>query len=172
MDSAAHPDLRALTQRSTMPQRSVERVEGVVVRGHGVASGTGATSPFAAGTIDLQAPHLAARGVDLSAYHHATINLDIDPFALRLVVPRWTLEGVEWTDVHEAETFSFVECTLTHRGRTVDALVYHPHPETKPMHHQPGTVVELLAPLLPGLGYGDVLTFAPAVGQGELRRQE
>lgn len=151
-----------------MSTSSVERVEGVVVRGHGVASGTGATSPFAAGTIELQAPHLAARGVDLSGFHTATINLDISPFALNLLAPRWTVEGVEWTDVHGAETFSFVECTVTHERREVAALVYHPHPETKPMHHQPATVVELLAPLLPGLGYGDRLGFAPARGQAEL----
>ena len=34
----------------------------------------------------------------------------------------------------------------------------HPHPETKPMHHQPSTVVELLLPHLPGLTPGETLT--------------
>ena len=74
-----------------------------------------------------------------------------------------------WTDVHPPETFSFVECVLTHGGRDVDALIYHPHPETKPMHHQPGTVVEVLAPFVEGLAYGDEVTVTLTEGQAELR---
>ena len=38
--------------------------KGVVVAGHGVASGRASDSPFAAGTIELQAPHFRARGLD------------------------------------------------------------------------------------------------------------
>lgn len=142
------------------------QASGTVVAGHGVASGRWAGSPFGAGTIELQAPHLAAQGVDLTGYHHATINVDVSPFALRMTDPQWTATDVEWTDAHGAETFSFAQCRLTHAGRTVDALVYQPHPETKPeMNHQPPTVVELLAPFLDGLAYGDPVTIELAQGE-------
>ena len=141
---------------------------GVVVAGHGVASGRSASSPFSAGTIALQAPRFAEHGLDLSGYHHATINIDLAPFALRLVAPRWRFDDVAWTEVHPPETFSFVECSLTHAGRTVAALIYHPHPETKPMHHQPGTVAEVLAPFVEGLAYGDEVTVTLADGQAAL----
>lgn len=140
---------------------------GTVVAGHGVASGRSADSPFAAGTIALQTPHLAARGLDISGYHPATINLDVAPVALRLLTPRHTFTDVRWTDVHAAETFSFVDMTTTWHGRAVSGLVYHPHPETKPAHEQPGTVVELLLPHLDGLGYGDTLTITLAAGQAD-----
>lgn len=145
---------------------------GVVVTGHGVASGRSADSPFEAGTIELQAPHFHERGLDLSAYRSATINVDLAPHALRLLEPRWRFEDVAWTTVHPPETFSFVECRLTWAGRTVDALLYHPHPETKPMHHQPGTVVEVLAPHLEGLSYGDEVVVEVAAGQAVLERSQ
>lgn len=133
---------------------------GTVVAGHGVASGRASDSPFPAGTIELQTPRLLEHGVDLRGYHPGTVNVDLAPHRLRLLRPRWTVTDLAWTDVHPPETFSFVECRLTHAGRTVDALVYHPHPETKPMHHQAPTVVELLAPFLPGLANGDEVTLA------------
>lgn len=147
------------------------RAKGVVVAGHGVASGRAADSPFAGGTIALQAPHFADQGLDLSPFVPATVNLDIAPHRLVPVAPRWTFADVEWTEVHGPETFSFVECTAQWRGEVHDGLVYLPHPETKPMHHQPSTVVELLLPHLDGLAAGDILevelpvqqaTFAPA----------
>lgn len=143
---------------------------GVVVQGHGVASGRSPGSPFAAGTIALQAPHLRGRGLDLDGFHPATINVDLAPAVLRVTAPRWRFKDVAWTEVHPPETFSFVECRIGHAGREVDALIYHPHPETKPMHHQPSTVVEVLAPFIDGLGYGDEVTLALAPGQAELRR--
>ncbi|HCE60076.1 MAG TPA: hypothetical protein DER11_01325 [Janibacter terrae] len=139
--------------------------KGVVVAGHGVASGRAADSPFAAGTIELQAPHLAARGLDLTPFVMATVNVDLAPLRLVLEEPRWTFADVRWTDVHPAETFSFVECAVTRRGERVEGLVYHPHPETKPMHHQPATVVELLLPRLRGLAPGDALRLEVAEGQ-------
>lgn len=143
---------------------------GHVVAGHGVASGRATTSPFPAGTIKLQTPPLLERGVDLRGYHPGTINVDLAPWQLRLLRPRWTVTDLAWTDVHPPETFSFVECTLTTVRGQVDALVYHPHPETKPMHHQAPTVVELLAPFVPGLSPGDEVTVTLAAGQAELER--
>lgn len=145
-------------------------VTGSVVPGHGVASGRASDSPFPAGTIELQAPHFAARGLDLSPFVMATVNLDIAPHRLVLQAPRWTFTDVAWTDVHPPETFSFVECSVTRAGAkgAVPGLIYHPHPETKPMHHQPSTVIELLLPRLPGLRAGDVLEVEVAAGQARV----
>lgn len=142
---------------------------GTVVAGHGVASGRLADSPFAAGTIALQTPHLREHGIDLGGYHPATVNLDVAPDELVLLGPRWTAAQVAWTDVHGPETFSFVECRVARGDVVVDGLVYHPHPETKPAHHQPRTVVELLLPHLPDLRTGDRLDVAVAEEQAGFR---
>lgn len=145
-----------------------QQAKGVVVAGHGVASGRAGDSPFAGGTIALQAPHFAAGGLDVSPFVPATVNLDVAPHRLVPESPRWTFADVAWTDVHPPETFSFVECTARWRGEEHAGLVYLPHPETKPMHHQPSTVIELLLPRLDGLVAGDLLDVALAPGQAHL----
>lgn len=135
-------------------------VVGTVVRGHGVASGNNPDSPFPAGTITLQRPVFAALGLDLSTVHPATINIDLAPATYSVRRPAHTFVDVRWTDVHGPETFSFLTCVLTQRGtpQAYTGWVYYPHPETKPMHDQPATVLEVLMPHLPGLTYGDVVT--------------
>ncbi|MFN2320675.1 MAG: hypothetical protein ABR500_13465 [Dermatophilaceae bacterium] len=135
-------------------------VSGTVVCGHGVASGRNPESPFPAGTIALQMPVFAVLGLDLGDMHPATINVDIAPVMHAIRRPAHTFADVRWTDVHDPETFSFVTCVLTREGdpRTYAGWVYYPHPETKPMHDQPATVLEVLMPHLPGLAYGDTVT--------------
>lgn len=159
-------------------------VEGVVVRGHGVASGVSPSTPYPDGTITLQLPHFAARGLDLSGFHLATINVDISPRRFSLRRPTHSFPDVHWTDRHGPETFSFARCRLTRvGGRAVagaregsnsedrreeltsdegsfEGWIYYPHPETKPMHDQPPTVLELLMPVVPDLDYGDSVTLA------------
>lgn len=146
------------------------RAKGVVVAGHGVASGRADDSPFPAGTIALQAPHFADRGLDLTPFVLATVNLDLAPLRLLPRTPRWTFPDVAWTDVHGPETFSFVECSVRRDGDEYAGLVYLPHPETKPMHHQPSTVVELLLPPVPGLTAGEVLEVTAPAAQAEFAR--
>lgn len=165
-------------------------VDGVIVRGHGVASGVSPDSPYPAGTIALQLPYFAARGLDLGGMHPATINVDIAPRSYAIRRPAHTFPEVRWTDLHGAETFSFVRCWLTRvpsssstmstssTSSTVSASktsrpakdveqypgwIYYPHPETKPMHKQPASVLEVLMPYVRGLTYGDAvtLTFDP-----------
>lgn len=163
-------------------------VAGVIVRGHGVASGANPDSPYPAGTIPMQLPHLAARGLALSGIHPATVNVDITPHRYAIRRPVHTFRDVHWTDLHGPETFSFLRCRLTKvastRGSTsngstglgpsggsslppgsgdsgdvvhADGWVYFPHPETKPMHEQPASVLEVLMPYLSGLAYGDAV---------------
>ena len=140
---------------------------GIVAEGFGFASGRarGAASPFSAGTLTLQAPHFAARGLDLAALvpglRWGTINIRLSA-PLRLVAPDWTLRGVDWT-VGEPdpaariapEDFSFLRCRLRIEGAEVSGLIYHPHPETKPdlNAHDPH-VVEVIAPPIAALRPG------------------
>jgi hypothetical protein len=144
------------------------------VAGHGVASGRATTSPYPAGTIHLQAPFFAARGIDLAPFFAGTLNLEAPRGHWRLSDPDAHLEAMEWTDRHPPETFSFWHCHLrvaaepaaTAAGEgegtapgVVDppgqaALIYYPHPETKRAHHQAPSCLEVLAPWIPGLHPG------------------
>jgi len=132
---------------------------GVVLQGHGVASGRAATSPYPAGTISLQAPFFAAAGLDLSPFQPATLNLDFSPGEWRLQEPDHHVEQLHWTEHHPPETFSFWRCQLrlVPVGPWVPALIYYPHPETKQAHHQPAGALEVLAPPLGSIEPGAVL---------------
>jgi hypothetical protein len=83
-----------------------------LVAGHGVASGRAATSPYPAGTIHLQAPFFAARGIDLAPYFAGTLNLEASWGHWRLNDPDERVEALAWTDRHPPETFSFWHCRL------------------------------------------------------------
>ncbi len=131
---------------------------GRLVSGHGVASGQASDSPYPAGTIALQAPLFAKRGLDLSAYQFATLNLDFSPGEWRLADPDHRVEELVWTDRHPPETFSFWQCQLQPASGVIppmQALIYYPHPETKQAHHQPPSLLELLAPPLGLLSPGE-----------------
>jgi hypothetical protein len=140
------------------------RVGGVVVEGHRVASGANRDPRFPGGTIAMQAPHFRAWGLDLSSYHPATLNLSVAPHTVNLGQAEVTLRQVRWHPTEPAEDFSFAPCLLETARRTVDALVYWPHPDTKPRHIQSPDVVELLAPWIEGLGYGDRVTLVTGDG--------
>jgi hypothetical protein len=133
--------------------------EGVLVAGHGVASGRATGSPYPAGTIALQTPHFAAAGVDLSPYLPATLNLAFPGGRWRLCDPHHRVPQLRWTDRHPPETFSFWRCQLrpADGADAVAALIYYPHPETKRAHHQPEGLLELLAPPLGPLPPGTPL---------------
>ena len=123
-----------------------------VVAGHQVASRASAVYPK--GTIEMQTPFFRARGLDLSGYRSATINLDLGSRQFRLRRPAFYFPQVAWTDLHPPEDFSFCRCRLTYRGQTVEGLVYYPHPETKIRHHQQQSILEVIAPPIEGLEYG------------------
>jgi hypothetical protein len=142
-------------------------VSGTVIRGHGVASGSG-KSPYPEGTVKMQKPFFEALGLDLSGFHEGTLNLDIAPFRFRLVEPEHTFRRVEWTHLHPPEDFSFSRCRILHAGLEVGGWIYTPHPETKADHFQPPTMLEVLAPFLPGIAYGDEVTLRVPRGQVEI----
>lgn len=128
---------------------------GTVISGHGVASGRSVDSPYPAGTIALQAPHFAARGIDLSDCWPGTINLNFAPCSVRLRQPDHCISDLFWTEHHPPETFSFWRIELRVTGELpVRGWIYRPHPETKQRHWQPESMLELLAPSVPGVVSG------------------
>jgi len=155
---AAHSGLTPATETS------LHWVRCWLVAGHGVASGRAATSPYPAGTIHLQAPFFAARGIDLAPFFAGTLNLEAARGHWRLRDPDAHVEALEWTDRHPPETFSFWHCRLRVPSvlaapaiiepAGLAALIYYPHPETKRAHHQAPSCLEVLAPWIPGLQPG------------------
>jgi hypothetical protein len=132
-------------------------VAGTVVQGHQVASGGTAASPYPRGTIEMQLPHFQARGLDLGSIFLGTLNVSIAPWVPRLVQPDITLPLVKWSPPHPPETFSFSRCWIEIDQQRYDGWIYYPHPETKPAHFQAPSTLEVLAPTIAGLAYGDSL---------------
>ncbi|MCX6951837.1 MAG: hypothetical protein NTV51_06685 [Verrucomicrobia bacterium] len=134
-----------------------QRVQGVVRRGHRVASGTGEDRRYPEGTLRMQRPFFAALGLDLAGFYEGTLNVDIAPRSFALAEPRHTFRRVRWTDLHPPEDFSFSQCVVCHRGGEHAGWVYTPHPETKAAHFQPPTMLEILLPWVEGVNYGDTV---------------
>ncbi len=133
---------------------SWQRVQGNIVRGHGVASGTGVDRRYPAGTLQMQRPFFAERGLDLSPFHDGTLNLDIAPLSFNLAHPTHTFRQVEWTHLHPPEDFSFSRCRLIVKNQSYKGWVYTPHPDTKAAHFQPPSMLEIIAPFIAGMTYG------------------
>lgn len=138
-------------------RRSPIRLPATVVRGHGVAGGSNPDSPHPDGTIALQMPCFAARGLDLSGYHPATLNLSTRPAALHFHAPPHRFDDVRWTDLHGPETFEFVHVVLELPHGEVEGWGYRPTAETKAAHPQPADVLEVIAPYVPELEQTDTL---------------
>lgn len=142
---------------NVMAQADWVTVSGVIIAGHGVASGIAADSPYPKSTIALQTPFFKAQGLDLSHYFSGTLNVSITPHQFELRRPRYTFPQVAWTTAHPPETFSFCDCRLKFRGDRTQGLIYYPHPETKKTHFQDASVLELLMPKVEGIRYGDAI---------------
>lgn len=130
-------------------------ITGRLIRGHGVASGRDPASPYPAGTISLQRPLFAQRGLDLSDCFAGTLNVSLAPLELRSTHPDHCFEQLDWTDRHPPETFRFwrvlVRCS---DSPPLGGWIYQPDPQTKQRHGQPPQVVEVLAPPLEGIAPG------------------
>ena len=124
------------------------------MRGYGVASGTGAKSPYPAGSLELQLPHFRAQGLDLNRYFLGTLNLKLDATSFTLTKPRYYFAQVRWTNLHGPEDFSFSPCRIGFRSIRHDGLIYYPHPSTKPAHHQPPNLIEVIAEWIHGISHG------------------
>lgn len=129
-------------------------IRGVIVEGGRVASGLSEKNPFPAGTIPLQAPFFKSRGLDISEFYPATVNVSIAPFNFQIVKPRYIFRNIKWTANYEAEHFSFVDIIVRFQEHNYECLVYYPHPETKLGFEKGAIVLEILAPFIRNLSYG------------------
>jgi hypothetical protein len=136
-----------------MPQWTF--LPGVLVQGYHVASGPSADYPY--GALDRQRPIFLARGLDLRGYFNGSLNIDIRPRTFALVKPEFTFRGVEWTDLHPPEDFSFSRCRVVFKDVEYAGWVYYPHPETKLRNFQNPSLLEVIALPIPGIRYGDEL---------------
>ena len=134
-------------------------VTATLVEGHRVASGLNLDPRFPKGTIRQQVPFFKKLGLDLTSYHPGTLNLDISPLRFKPIAAWHTIPNVKWTESFEPETFSFFRTRLRYQGVVHDALIYLPHPSSKPGDHPPPKpgVVEVLCGHLKGISYGDQL---------------
>ena len=128
-------------------------VEGVVLRGHKVASRK--SEHYPRGTIEMQLPFFKALGLDLTPFFRGTLNISISPHTFTIKDPQYTFRKVNWTSRHPPEDFSFSRCRVVYAGVKYEGWIYYPHPETKKRHFQDPSIVEVIAPLIPDLGYGD-----------------
>lgn len=141
-----------------MNDRSWKHVNGIVTAGHRVASGSASDSPYPCGTIEMQAPFFQSLGVDLADHVKGTINISISPNTFQVIHPQFTFRGVEWTDRHPPEDFSFSQCQILFHDLTYSCWIYYPHPETKQRNFQNPSIIEIIAPQIPSIDYGDQVT--------------
>ena len=137
------------------PTRNLVALPFVLTAGRGAASGQREYQELG-GSIALQKPLFKARGLDLEGFYNGTLNADISPRKARLVRPYLTLENVKWHPRMPAETFSFSPAVVSIGEYTAQALIYHPHADTKGPYGKPTpeTLLEILAPPLMGIYYG------------------
>jgi hypothetical protein len=144
-------------------------IKGIVTQGHGVASGKAKNSPYPQGSLAMQMPFFKLLGLDLSDFWLGTLNVSIAPQEWALLQADHYYEQLAWTHLHPPETFSFVKLQLVWKTHSVGAWLYYPHPETKAAHHQNASVMEIIAPRLEGLAYGDTVSLHYAKDKLQLK---
>lgn len=130
-------------------------VDGIIKQGHQIASGIARDNPYPGGSIPMQIPFFQKLGLDLTAFYPGTLNVSISPHTFTVDRPEYTFRNVEWTSHHPPEHFSFSRCQVIYKNINYNSLIYYPHPETKRTHFQDNSTLEILAPLIEGLNYGD-----------------
>ena len=140
---------------------TLQEVPAKLVKGHGVASGKTKDSRFPEGTISMQVPFFRQRGLDLSNFYLGSLNLDISPYSFVLQRPDFSFSQVKWSPDLQAENFSFYQCLLDVMNSNditpYEGFIYWPHPSTKPEFHKNPNVLEVIAPWIPNISYGDFL---------------
>ncbi|MGB5770688.1 MAG: hypothetical protein WBM32_12600 [Crocosphaera sp.] len=136
-------------------KKELIKVTGIIIKGHQVASGMSKNSPYHQGSIEMQTPFFKKLGLDISPFFSGTLNINIRPYIFGLKQPKYTFKNVKWNENSPSETFSFSPCQLRFKNTDYAGLVYYPHPETKPDHFQDDSTLEILAPPLNFMNYGD-----------------
>jgi hypothetical protein len=132
-------------------------VSGTIIKGYGAASGVGSKEYYPEGTIKMQLPYFQKGGLDLSAFHMGTINVDIAPYSFKVLKPLFTFKNIDWSPYIPSENFFFFDSKLNFQSNIYTGLIYLPDPETKIEHHQKPSMLELIMPYIKGIQYGDVV---------------
>ena len=128
--------------------------KGTLRKGYGVASGPSETYPEY-GSIEKQKPYFKKLGLNLDHMFNGTLNISIEPYNFEMVRPEYTFEQVKWTELTSPEDFHFSQCRVAFQGREYSGWVYYPDPKTKREHFQSTSTIEILAPFIEGIKYGD-----------------
>ena len=110
------------------------------------------------GFLSAQLPIFKALGLELSGYYLATINAQFNCHAIALNCYDHYFKQVKWHINMPAENFMFCRCRILTNSRSYSALIYQPQVSTKIEHFQPLNQLELLAPFIANLRYGDVIS--------------
>ena len=130
-------------------------VDGTIKQGHKIASGQAEDSPYPRGSVEMQIPFFAARGLDLSSFYIGTLNVTIKPHAFEFIAPEFTFRNVKWIDGFPPEDFSFSKCQISFEGHWYPGYVYYPRPETKTQHFHDDSTIEIITEWIPNIDYGD-----------------
>lgn len=153
-----HLDKKCLNEGLSKMAIKQITLTGKLVEGHQVASGKGAESPYPVGTIAMQKPFFKKLGLDLSGYFEGTLNLKLPIQSFHIEQPDFCFENLVWAPGFNKETFSFLKCQILYKSQHYAGWVYYPHPETKTLHFQQNNMIEILAPTIENIVYGDELT--------------
>ena len=130
---------------------------GYIEKGYGVASGRSNDVRFPNGTISMQIPFFAREGLDLSVFFRGTLNISFPDHSYQLGNAQYFFPQIKWSQDLPPENFSFYSCSIKvpPLDESYIALIYWPHPSTKPGFHQDPNILEILAPEINGLSCGD-----------------
>ena len=130
---------------------------GFIRQSHGVASGKNKDSRFPLGTLAMQIPFFIAQGFEGENFFRGTLNVSLSGHSYHLEKPHFYFPQIRWCTELPPENFSFFECTIlvAFKGVEYKSFIYWPHPSTKPEFHQDPSVLEILAPQISGIKYGD-----------------
>lgn len=131
-------------------------LQGQLKKGYRVASGPSKAYPEY-GSIEKQKPYFKTLGLNLDHVFNGTLNVSIKPYEFEMAGPEYIFKHVKWTELTNAEDFSFSGCRIMFHEKEYDGWVYYPDPMTKKDHFQDKSTVEVLAPFIEGINYGDTL---------------
>ena len=143
------------------------QLKAVLVKGYQVASGQAKNSPYPAGTISMQAPLFTKFGLDISSLHLATLNFNIEPASFSVKQAEYLFKQMKWAENCPAEDFSLSPCQINFQENNYAGYIYYPHPETKPQHFHGNNIIEVIAPFIANISYGDKATLM--VNQQEIQ---
>jgi hypothetical protein len=130
-------------------------ITGTIKQGHQIASGQAKDSPYPRGSVEMQLPYFAERGLDLSQFYVGTLNISIKPHTFEFVAPAITYRNVKWIEGFPPEDFSFSKCYISYDDRWYPGYVYYPRPETKTRHFHDNSTIEIITVRIQNIGYGD-----------------